>query len=192
MLGRLRKKRLTRQGPRASQRYVFAHGLLPALFFSNPAKFMDTLWRDKELFLQFVWKLAGDSADAHDEVAGNQLACEFVTVQDGVGVALITCPVPQIMTEPFFVAAIYRPARDADPGEELISRWITLEYSLDTEKDGSAFLCEWTAQRIHANCGPLAETTREAFLRAVSAMVGPNTDLRPLRPPDYVRRVEER
>ena len=192
MLGRLRGKRPKEQAPRPSQRYVFGHSKLPALFLSDPARFMDALWKGKELFLQVVWKMAGDFVGTHDQAAGRQLACEFVTVQNDVDVALITCPPPQSMTEPFFVAAAYRPGSDTEPQEERVTRWFTLEYSLNSEEDGTAFLCEWTASGVHANCGPLAETTREVFLEAVSVMVGHEGDLRPLRPPGYVKRVEQR
>ena len=164
---------------------------MPALFFSNPATFMDALRNGKELFLQFVWKRSGDFVGTHDQAAGRQLTCEFVTVQNDVDVALITCPAPETVTEPFFVAAVYRRGSDTGPQDEPIARWLTLEYSLNTEKDGTAFLCEWTAQRAHLNCGPLAETTAQTFLEAVRVMVSKG-DLQPLRPPDCVKRVEER
>ena len=192
MLGRLRKKRAMKQAPRPSQRYVFGHGLLPGLFFSDPVRFMATLRSEKELMLRFIWKRAGDRAGISDQAAGCQLACELLTIQNDVDVGLITCPAPQTMPDPFFVAAAYRPGKDAEPQKKPLTRWITLEYGLDTEEDGAAWLCEWTESRVHANCGPLAETTPEAFLEAVSVMVGHEGDLRSLRPPDYVKRVEER
>ena len=190
MLGRLKKKRPKKQGPRASQRYVFGHGVLPLAFFSDPARFIAVLRERKEPFLQFVWKWAGDMAGIHDRAAGRQLACELLTIQNDVDVALIACPAPQTMPDPFFVAAAYRPGKDAEPQKKPLTLWITLEYGLDTEEDGTAWLCGWTANRIHANCGRLAETTREAFLEAVRIVVS-GGDLRPLRPPADVRRLEE-
>lgn len=100
----------------------------------------------------------------------------FSTTGDSVSISIITFPEPGAMTEPFFVAAVFRPA---GPGSELeeIARWFALEYTIAApQMDAKAFFCEWTSDCKHLNRGQHTEITHEAFVAAVRAMLEPEPD----------------
>jgi len=138
---------------------------------------MDILRREKQAFLLYLWEKAGKIVDERHELAQDSWTCEFVTLEDSVSMTIITFPEPGAMTEPFFVAAVLRPA---EPGSELeeIARWFALEYTTALQPmDAKACFCEWTSDGKHLNMGQRAEITHEAFVAAVRAMLEPEPDL---------------
>ena len=121
-------------------------------------------------------KLAGSWGERH-KLAQDSWSCEFVTLENSVTMTIITFPEPGAMTEPFFVAAVFRPA---EPGSELqaVARWFALEYTTGLpEMDAKAFFCEWTSDGKHQNMDQHTEITHEAFVAAVRAMLEPEPDL---------------
>ncbi len=173
------------------QRYAFANGLLPSAFFCEPAWFMEILRVDNRAFLLYLWEKAGKTVGKGKKVAPGSWSCEFVTLEDSVSVALIAFPEPRAMTDPFFVAAVCRPA---GPGQEQegIARWFALEYNPQLgEFGGKAFFCERTGDGTHLNVAALAETTRDAFVAAVREMLEPEPDLRALQLPDFWDRLPD-
>jgi len=169
---RRKKKEETRH-----QHYAFANRLLPSVFFRDPAQFMEILRREKQAFLLYLWEKAGRIVGERHKLAHDSWSCEFVTLEDSVSMTIITFPEPGAMTEPFFVAAVFRPA---EPGSELeeIARWFALEYTTPLQPvDTKAFFCEWTCDGMHLNMGQHTEITYEAFAAAVRVMLEPEPDL---------------
>ena len=157
-----------------NQHYAFANKLLPSAFFCDPAQFMDILRKEKQAFLPYLWEKAGRIVGERHKVAQDSWSCEFVTLENSVSISIITFPEPGAMTEPFFVAAVFRPA---EPGSELeaIARWFALEYTTSSpQMDAKAFFCEWTSDCKHLNRGQHTEITHEAFVAAVRAMLEPD------------------
>jgi len=155
---------------------VFASRLLPSVFFCDPAQFMDILRKEKQAFLHYLWEKAGGIVGERHKLAQDSWSCEFVTLGNSVSISIITFPEPGAVTEPFFVAAAFRPA---EPGSELeeIARWFALESTTSLPRmDAQAFLCEWTSDGKHLNMGQHTEITHKTFVAAVRAMLEPEPD----------------
>ena len=156
---------------------MFANRLLPSVFFCDPAQFMDVLRREPQTFLLYLWEKAGGIVGERHELAQDSWFCEFVPPEDSLRMIIITFPEPGATTEPFFVAAAFRPAEPESEQIE-VARWFALEYTTALqEMDAQAFFCEWTSDGTHLNMGHHSEITLEAFVAAVRAMLEPKSDL---------------
>ncbi len=142
-----------------TQHYVFAHRMLPTLFFEEPAMFIATFEKGGNKFLHFLWNLLGDEAS---ELAAESLDYQIKRLENNTTIALITLPPPQAMTEAYFVAAVFRPQGN---------RFITLEYSFNfIEGSPITVLGEWTTTS-HLNLGDGPEPTLEAFFEKVVNLI---------------------
>jgi hypothetical protein len=147
--------------------YLFAHRVLPSVFFENPARFIEVLAKDGIGFLRFFWERVG--SDLKDETALPASGLNYQTrrTDDGVTVVIITLPQPEAAPEAYFAAAVYRPPME---GGASLCRYFTLEYGIDlTGSQSRTVLCEWTSQPSpsHLNYGDGPEATEMAFFKAV-------------------------
>lgn len=112
--------------PRA-QHHMFAHRIIPQVFFGGPARFFELLARDGDAFLRFYWDRIGERvASDRDRVAGGAPHGEIRDLPGGFRAALITLPPPEYPTEAYFIAAVFRPGLDGNA----LARYYTLELGL--------------------------------------------------------------
>jgi hypothetical protein len=150
------------------QYYVYAHRVLPSLFFNDPKAFLTTLATDGIAFLRFFWDRTAQSLEGVTTVPAIGLNYETRALDDGTIIAVIEMPAPDRVTECHFVAAVYRSANEDDA---LLMRYFTLEYSLDFMSQGErTVLCEWSSDgNRHMNYGDGPEAKSKPFLDAVVA-----------------------
>jgi hypothetical protein len=147
------------------QHYIFAHRVLPSLFFQNPERFLEILKEDGIAFLRFYWDKVGSTLDSADTEPLHGINYETRMLEDGTAVTLIELPPPQHMTEAYFTALVYRPL---GAGGDSLQRYFTLEYGMRILEPGErSVLCEWTADNRHVNYGEGPEPTSRAFFTAV-------------------------
>jgi hypothetical protein len=145
-----------------TQHYAFAHRMLPALFFAEPARFIAILEKSGKNFLHFLWNRLGNRLEASKLVAAEGLDYQIKKLENNTTIALITLPPPQAMTEAYFVAPVFRPQGN---------RFITLEYSFNFIEGGlRTVLGEWTTTS-HLNMGDGPEPTLEAFFEKVVNLI---------------------
>jgi len=152
------------------QHYVFAHRVLPSLFFANPEKFISTLNERGDSFLRLVWLRVGESVD--NVIAPDNLSHQIRNLDTDTTTVLITLPLPKCMTEAYLVALVHRSEKkDSSSSQEPLTRYIALEYGIELDGSPRTVLCEWTAEGIHRNMGNGPEPTLEAFFTAVRDLV---------------------
>ena len=144
--------------------YTFAHRYVPAVFASDPSKFMANLARDGMKFIIWMWDRAGQNTPPDDRIAPDGLAETMRKGTQNVEVAIITLPTPEKITEAYFVAAAYHP----DINGELFSRYFTLEHTIIDLKAGTpgTMFCGWSGT-IHSNMGGGPAPELEAFYQVV-------------------------
>lgn len=147
---------------------MFVHQALPAMFFANPVKFVTTLAERGDEVLHALWHRIGEGVREANRIAPAGLSAETRQLEDETRLILITLPDPQGVTEAYFVALAYRPPTQ----QKGLTRFITLEYSLNLEGSPGTMLCEWTADKRHRNLGPGPEPTLEAFFEVVGRLIG--------------------
>ncbi len=158
--------------------YLFAHRLLPSLFFADPAGLMAALGRERAALLTRMWRLLGDKeivANA-ERIAPLGLWCEMRDVA-GISVALVSLPPPRAATEAYFVALAYRPAPRRLFGPRPLVRYLTLEYGLGLDGEPLTVLCEWH-KGTHQNHGMGPGPTRDAFFEAVRGLLDTRAESR--------------
>jgi hypothetical protein len=144
---------------------MFAHRVLPSLFYQDPERFLAILKQDGIAFLRYFWDKLGSSLDAADVHPMHGVNYETRILEDGTAIALIELPKPLHVTEAYFVAPVYRPL---SAGGESIQRYFTLEYGIKLVEPGErSVLCEWTLDNHHVNFGDGPEPTSRAFFTAV-------------------------
>ena len=148
---------------------MFAHQILPALFFNTTEKFIPYLEKEEIKFLQTSWDKLGAKLGKKDFLPSDGLKFEVNRFDNGTVIAIITLPSPHAITEAFFTAVVYRaPTND----QELIARYFTLEYGYSSSDDNfRTVLCEWTPDKIHHNLGTGPEPTSEAFLNIINKQI---------------------
>jgi hypothetical protein len=174
MVFRRRKRSRIITEPRLHH-YTFVHRLLPALFYGDPTRFVNSLAGGKSDFLRFLWERVGEREvkAKSKRIPATGLDCEIRELEDGTFVGLIVLPEPEGLTEAYFVAVVYWPFREKLFSEQAaIARFITLEYGWDYEKGvPRTVLCEWEPDRRHSNRGNGPEPTLGAFFETVCRLV---------------------
>ncbi len=145
--------------------YWFAHRVLPAVFYANPARFMAVLRERGKSLLQVSWERLGSDMKIADRIPADGLNYEIQELASGVTIAIISLPKPQGITEAYFVAPVYRPAM-AD--QEPLAKFFTLEYGMDFDKGSTrTVLCQWTQEKSHMNMGDGPEPVIATFLETI-------------------------
>lgn len=154
-------------GAKRIQHYMFAHRVIPQLFFGDPARFFEVFSREADHFLHHFWDRLGEQIaqpEGHVDPAG--LHGEVRALDNDVEVALITLPEPAAVAEAYFAAAVYRP----QPGGADLARYFTLEYGITIpEGKPRTVFCGWTADGNHFNMGDGPAADPDAFLAVVQA-----------------------
>jgi hypothetical protein len=152
------------QQPRP-QHYLYAHRVLPTLFYQNPQQFLSILTMDGIAFLRFFWDrtLQDHGDEPHTPPQG--MNYETRALDDGTLIAIIELPQPERMAEAYFVAAVFR-----DAASQPLMRYFTLEYGMHIlDNTPRTVLCEWTLDGKHLNFGDGPEPKSKAFFDAILA-----------------------
>ena len=155
------------QKPR-EQHYLFAHETIKDLFFNAPQHVIDKLKNNWMDFLLETWVKVGENLKKFRLVAPDGLCCEVRMRDDNTTVALITLPTPQVISEAYFVALVYRPQKVSFLSkQETVARFMLLEKSIPYGYGNlSTVLHEWTEDGMH-NMGYGSEPNLEAFYETV-------------------------
>jgi hypothetical protein len=143
--------------------YRFAHRVLPSIV-RNPR--IDLRRMDIEAVnhaLLSTWQGYGEELDAGERLQAAGLRAEVVPLGAHT-VVLVTMPPAERMTEAHFVAVSY-------PGGEAPPRYLVLEDSRALDGGRCTVLGEWTDEG-HLNLGGGPAPTKDAFLAAVSRLLG--------------------
>jgi hypothetical protein len=147
------------------QHYMYAHRVLPSLFFQDPERFLEILKKEGIPFLRFFWDKLGSSLDAGDTHPMHGVNYETRVLENGTVITLIELPKPEHVTEAYFVALVFRPLGASG---ESIQRYFTLEYGMSLFESGErSVLCEWTIDNRHVNYGDGPEPASQAFFTTV-------------------------
>jgi hypothetical protein len=175
---------MSQSGAKRIQHYMFAHRVIPQLFYGDPAKFFDIFSRDADRFVSFYWdKLGEQITQPEGRVDGAGLRGEVRTLAGDIQLALITMPAPAAVAEAYFTAAAYRPQAEGAS----LARYFTLEYGINIP-DGNprTVFCGWTAEGAHFNMGDGPAADPELFIDVVQArldtMIGPDVPSAPSVP----------
>lgn len=156
--------------PLRHHHYLFAHRLIPTLFFQDTLQFVSLLQRDGLRFLEFWWRRVGEDVPQEERLSADGLGYTIREVAHGWVAVVIMMPLPQGMTEAYFVGLFFRPE-----GETLIPRVFTLEKTMSylptTTETPMTVLCEWTATGAHRNTGKGMAPELETFLAAAALLV---------------------
>ena len=160
--------------------YIFAHRVLPELFFRNPEQFIDALGEGGDDFLLDLWERVGEMEinSGIERFTSVDLKCEIKKLGDGTNVVLITLPVPEGITEAYFIAAIYRPAvrKILFIKKKVVIRFFTLEYGWNLDDSTRTVLCEWKKGGVYYNMGDGPEPTLQEFFKSVCTLIEADYD----------------
>lgn len=152
------------QQPRP-QHYLYAHRVLPTLFYQNPQHFLSILITDGIAFLRFFWDRTLQDQGDEPRTPPQGMNYETRGLDDGTVIAIIELPPPERMAEAYFVAAVFH---EADPHP--LMRYFTLELGLSLfENTPRTVLCEWTADGKHLNFGDGPAPESKPFFDAILA-----------------------
>jgi hypothetical protein len=156
-----------------AQHYLFAHRLLPSVFFQNPGQLIGALEQQGPALLTDMWNHTAQFAPEAPPLPAEGLSVELRRIPAGWTVALVTLPRPCAMTEAHFTALAVKPTGErqvALPAEA--ARYVTLELSTSLEGDEPfTMLCEWTSDGTHANMGEGPPPDLEAFFQRVTELL---------------------
>jgi hypothetical protein len=172
---------------------AFAHRFVPQYVQQNPYAFFSYLYRrdspggpmDPTRFIHSRWSAifepeAGLTAEEDQDPLGARVVLRRVTdlsmsVQElgARASALIEMPTPEQPPEAHFVCVVLlAPASDAGIWpRDVQARVFTLEESSERPESKTGLVCEWTSEGTHRNYGVGIPVNREAFLRAVTAVL---------------------
>jgi hypothetical protein len=152
------------------QHYMFAHRVLPSLFFRDPALFLNIMSSPKALdMLRTQWDSLGKHFAPVEPSTG--LDYETRTLEDNTTIIIVIMPPPCNVTEAYFTAAVYRPPT---AGEPALARYFTFEYGTNIMTgENHTVLGEWTADTTHRNYGSKNRTADKGeFIKTVCGILG--------------------
>jgi len=151
-----------RRKPR-TQHYIFAHKLVPSLFFRDPSGFVGALAQEGDALLRRLWVEAARLATTDASEASTDAidlpdvpASEVMGLEGGARLVVLMLPEPIAALEAFFVGLLIPGALDTSGA---IGSVYTLELSEDHHRKRGTMLCGWTAEGAHVNyafCPPPA------------------------------------
>lgn len=150
--------------------YIFAHKVLPKMFFDDPEKFLDIIAHHGNRFLGWLWTDVGEKIKEGNSIPIERLDHRIIRRENDLTVIVIALPMPVAAPEAYFVAAAHRPGSASHP--EAMARFMTLERSsLPGEDRVGTFLCEWTRDEAHLNYGRGCKPNVESFVGAILALL---------------------
>jgi hypothetical protein len=155
-----------------TQQMVFVSEVLPSLFHDTPEQFIRLLARDGNKFLRFYWDQAGKQFEESKRVSSFGLNYDLRKPGKNVGVVLITLPKPQVVSEAYFVALIYRPYR-VTPILRIsdITTVVALEYFLDKQGEPDTLLVEWTRKLMREEISKGPAPLLNEFYKAICDLI---------------------
>lgn len=153
---------------RASDRqhhYVFAHRVMPRLFYRDATKLLNALAERRAELLRAMWVDLGEQFFPTAQVAPDGLDVIVPPVRDGVRMVVLVFPAPAASAEAYFAALV------AGPDGTL--RYLTLERAIDLAgADGPAtVLGGWDAEGAYLSFGEGSPPIVEEFERRVRALL---------------------
>jgi hypothetical protein len=148
---------------------VFAHKVLPSLFFADPHRFIELLKSGGDEFLRLLWDKVGQDLGKQNGSMSGSMSCVVEQLDASTELALITLPEPQGIAEAYFVAVVLRPSA---PPQEGITRFFTLEKGASLDESPRTVFCEWTADEAHLNYGDGSVPTVTDFRRSIRENLG--------------------
>lgn len=149
--------------------YLFAHRVVPAMFFADPLKFLDTLENNGEGLLNFLWGKIGQDMKEEDRLEPEGLGFELRQLGNGVRVGVIRLPKPKGLSEAYLTAAVYQAAEGA---QEERRRYFTLERGMTLRGKLGTVLGEWEGVKNHLNFGDGPDPQVGSFVEAIERKMG--------------------
>ncbi len=150
-------------GPRMHH-YVFAHRVLPMLFFKHTDSIMMRLEADPQGEIKRIWEISGRSLKA---MAPEGLAIESQKRPDKIRMIIVTMPPAKATVEAIYIAMIV---------QEKKRLYLTYERTLDFAKPEReiAVFCAWTADGSHQNFGIKGSYSRTDFEKILEDFLAKN------------------
>jgi len=154
---------------RASDRqhhYVFAHRVMPRLFFRDADRLMTAMAERRAELLRAMWVDLGEQFFSSAQVAADGIDVFVPRPEPGARVVVLVFPAPAAPAEAFFAALVALP-----DGQQ---RYFTLEKPVDPLGEGGpvTVLGGWDDEGAHLNYGPGPRPTPEEFVASVRRLVG--------------------
>jgi hypothetical protein len=159
-----------RRKPRA-QHYIFAHKLVPYLFFQDSGGFVGTLAHQGNALLGPLWVEAARLArTGAPDTPADAIDFPYIPAHEVRNLAgdatlvVLVLPTPIAANEAHFVGLLLPSPFDSD---EATAKVYTLEHSEDHHRKIGTMLCGWTAEGAHVNYASCPPPVLEAFVAAV-------------------------
>jgi hypothetical protein len=155
-----------------TQQMVFGSEVLPSLFHDTPEQFIRLLARDGNKFLRFYWDEAGKRLKESKRISSFGLNYDLRKPGKNIGVILVTLPKPQVESEAYFIALIYRPDR-VTPILRIsdITNVVALEYVLDPKGETNTLLVEWTRKLTREKISEGPPPLLKEFYQAICDLI---------------------
>jgi hypothetical protein len=158
-----------------SQRYVFAHLMLPQVVHDDPEKARALLsGPEGGGFLAFLWHRVSERLPEEERAPPEGLRSSRHAEPNGTVIVLVTMPPPQRSPEAYFAAVVFTPG----PRKLLFFRhpptvkYLTLELGHTMGGETRTVLCGWSKDGTHYNMGDGPPPESDAFLARVRGMDG--------------------
>ena len=158
------------QKPRA-QHYIFAHKVVPSLFFQDSGGFVGTLAQEGNALLGRLWveaarlaRTVGPATPADAIDFPYIPAYEVRNLAGDATLVVLVPPTPIAAREAYFIGLLLPSPFDTS---EVTGRVYTLELSEDHHRKIGTMLCGWTAEGSHVNYASCPPPVLEAFVAAV-------------------------
>ena len=148
--------------------YLFAHGVLPTLFYHDPIQFVAICNLAGGTFVADTWKQTGIDYVKEPAQRLRPVGLQATPIETPpVLGTLIVLPDPERVAEAHMVLAVgtLKKRRFRQPILHK-PKFFTLEYGLDDGGDRITVLCSWSKDQAHSNHGDGPPPTREAFVQA--------------------------
>lgn len=153
---------------RASDRqhhYVFAHRVMPRLFYRDATKLSNALAERKGELLRAMWVDLGEQFFSTAQVSPDGIDVVVPAAPDGIKLVVLVFPKPEASAEAWFAALVTKPDGSL--------QYLTLEKSIDLFGEGgpATVLGGWDQDGTHLNFGEGSKPTVEEFEKLVRAFL---------------------
>ena len=153
------------------QSYLFAHKVVPEIFFSCPEDFMKDMRDIGKDILRERWELLGS-------LPWEEIGIDSVS-NDSYDLVVFQLPLPMNVTEAYFTVCLVQKKKKAANLKRRLARYFTLEFGHHMDGSQRTVLCEWTKER-HINYGDGPEPDKQQFITTILKVIG---DFPPLNNP---------
>lgn len=159
---------LAQPAGRASDRqhhYVFAHRVMPRLFYRDAAKLSNALAERRAELLRAMWIDLGEQFFSTAQVAPDGIDVVVPAATGGTKIVVLVFPKPEASAEAWFAALVTKPDGSL--------QYLTLEKAIDLFGDGApaTVLGGWDPEGAHLNFGEGSKPTVEEFEKRVRAFL---------------------